>query len=378
MKKICKILTWYYILIKRLLKKPGFLIILLLIPLFSVFLNLAAEEEKSIVKVAIASYDKSDYAQEIIDKVSENNKLVSYHFCQEPNQAIEMVKKQEVDTAWIIKEDAEKLINDFALGKNTAISEIYVVEDNTFIQSSREILFEVLFERIAYRMYTNSVNAAVGEGIAEEDVLQEKYYIFDEEDAIVEMKFLNSANNILENADYLTAPLRGLLAILMMFCGMASMMFFNNDDRKKVFSGISYNKRAFVMFGNNLAATSVAGVIVTISLIASGIYTNFVYESVMMILMVLAVTGFCSLIGSVFSSNTLLSAMLPSLLIISLAFSPVFINLHSFEPVQGILPPYYYLYGINNLSYAFPYMVYILAYFVLAYFIYTKKCARKD
>lgn len=378
MKKICKILTWYYILIKRLLKKPGFLIILLLIPLFSVFLNLAAEEEKSIVKVAVASYDKSDYAQEIIDKVSENNKLVSYHFCQEPNQAIEMVKKQEVDTAWIIKEDAEKLINDFALGKNTAISEIYVVEDNTFIQSSREILFEVLFERIAYRMYTNSVNAAVGEGIAEEDVLQEKYYIFDEEDAIVEMKFLNSANNILENADYLTAPLRGLLAILMMFCGMASMMFFNNDDRKKVFSGISYNKRAFVMFGNNLAATSVAGVIVTISLIASGIYTNFVYESVMMILMVLAVTGFCSLIGSAFSSNTLLSAMLPSLLIISLAFSPVFINLHSFELVQGILPPYYYLYGINNLSYAFPYMVYILAYFVLAYFIYTKKCARKD
>ena len=77
MKKICKILTWYYILIKRLLKKPGFLIILLLIPLFSVFLNLAAEEEKSIVKVAIASYDKSDYAQKIIDKVSENNKLVS-------------------------------------------------------------------------------------------------------------------------------------------------------------------------------------------------------------------------------------------------------------------------------------------------------------
>lgn len=373
-----KIFTWYFILVKRLLKKPGFLMILLLIPILSVCLNMAADEEKSIVKVAVASKDKSDYAKSVVESIDRESELISYSVCQTSEEAIEMVKSQKVDTAWIIRENLEENVNSFASGKNTVLVDVYLVEDNTFVQSSREALFGALFEKISYRMYEKTIENTVGEGVVSEEVLKEEYEIFDKDDAIVEMKFLNSVNDILEDADYLTAPLRGLLSIVMLFCGIAAVMYFNNDDKKKVYSAISYRKRAFVMFGNNLAAMTIAGIVITISIAVSGIYTNFVYETLMMILLVLAATGFCSLLGSVFSSNTLLSAMLPSVLVLSIAFCPVFINFNTYEFIQAVLPPYYYLYGINDISCALPFIVYIVVTFMMAYFIYTKKCIKKD
>lgn len=377
-KQLSKIFTWYYILVKRLLKKPGFLMILLLIPILAIGLNLAADEEKSIVKVSLASKDKSEYAQSVIDSIDKESDLLSYYICETPEEAIEMVKSQKVDTAWILREDLEKNVNLFASSKNVVLADVYLVEDNTFVQSSREVLFGALFEKISYRMYENAVNSSVGQGNVSDEVLREEYNIFGKEDAIVAIKFLNSVNDILEDADYLTAPLRGLLSIVMLFCGIAAAMYFNNDDKKKIYSSISYRKRAFVMFGNNLAAMTIAGIAITISIAVSGIYTNFLYETLMMILLVLAATGFCSLLGSVFSSNTLLSAMLPSVLVLSIAFCPVFINFNTYEFIQAVLPPYYYLYGINDISYALPFLAYIVVTFALAYFIYTKKCIRKD
>ncbi len=374
-----KFLKWYFILSKRLLKKVGFIVILLSIPILTTILALHSSDEGGLIRVAVTAEAKSDFTDAVIVRLSENTRVLSVTECETEDEAIALVKSAKADTAWVLNHDIEEKIQRVALGKRATLVTVYASEDDSFVRSSREKLFGSIFPEIAYSAYIQYINSNISAAV---DIPKEELRsVFDtiiSDDGIVDFTFLDSTKSPTGNQSISLAPLRGILVTLILFCSLAAAMYFISDEKRNVFSCLPPQKRIFVFFGNNLAATSLSAVFVTAALILSGTYSDFATETLMMSTFVLAAAVFSTLIGTVCKTERLMAAALPIVLVATLAFCPVFFNTRMFIPLQAILPPYYYLYGINDPFCAVRLILYSAILFPFAYFIYVTLAKRKN
>ncbi len=365
-------LTWYYILHKRLLKKPGFAVILCAILLLTGLMTAASRQQAGFLHIAVAAQETDAVARRAITRLQDGNRLVQVTACATPQEAIGLVESAKADTAWVFESDLAERIARVADGEQETLVQVYAAEDSTFVRSSREMLYGALFSDLAYEVYARFVREELPGGAdISADILRSTYARYDYEDSVIEFSYLDLTNSACAQTGYLISPLRGLLAMLALFCGLASTMYYKNDEKKQVFSPLSVGKRLLVMLANNLAALSVAAVFVTAALLIGGLYTDPLHESVMMVLFVLMAAGFCTLLGTLCPSNAVLGALLPAVLVASIALCPVFFNVRAVY-AQLLLPGYYYLYGINDLRFAWQAMGYCAMVYPLAYLLYCK------
>ncbi len=365
-----KMLTWYGILHKRLLKKPGFLVILAAIVLLTVLMTVASRGASGFLHVALATGDDDPAAAAVVTRLTGEDSILRFTVCDTPEDAVELVKSAKADTAWVLAADFADRVAQVADGKSATLVAVYAVEDSSFIRSAREKLYGAMFPAISYEVYARHVRQALPDGtVLDEATLRATYARYAVEDGIVDFAFLDSAQPSLDDTHYLTSPLRGLFMAMMLFCGLAATMVFKNDEKERVFSTLSVGKRLAVFFANNLAALSIAAAFVTAALVLSGLYTDVWRESVMMGLFILAAAGFCTLVGAACPSNTALGAVLPVALVASVALCPVFFNLRV-GVLRLVMPGYYYLYGVNDLGYVWPMLAYIAVVYALAATVY--------
>ena len=78
-----------------------------------------------------------------------------------------------------------------------------------------------------------------------------------------------------------------------------------------------------------------------------------------MILLVVMTTLFCYILSAFFDTPEKMSVMMPVVLIVAIAFCPVFINTSFAKWFSVLLPPYLYLYGINNAKYIYYMIIYM-------------------
>ena len=375
MKNLKRLLFWYWALNKRLLKKPSFLIILLLIPLFTLFVSQAAEKGSGFVEIAVVALDKEDaLAADIISEIKEGNRIAVVRECDTEEEAKALLEKGEIDTAWVILDNLKERAARLADGQKEKFARVYFAEDNTFVRASREKLMGELFPIISYEIYQN---AALKLPLSPEDAsgesLLEIYNSYREGESLIEYGYADSSQALPDGSDYITAPLKGLLCAVILLCGLAAALYFNSDDREGTFCNLTAGRRAAVYYFNNLAAVSMAGLFVSVAFMLSGIYTSFWRESLMMLLYIFASAGFCMLLGSCLKTPSRLSVAMPIVLILSVALSPVFFNLKVIPALQSLLPIYSYLYGVNDLRLAWGLLLLGIAYAAAAFYIYVYK-----
>jgi len=164
-----------------------------------------------------------------------------------------------------------------------------------------------------------------------------------------------------------------MFAILMLLCGLASTMYYINDEKNGTFDWLTPRKKLLVLWTSNFCAVTIAAIFSTIALILSGNYTNFGTETVMMLLYILASASFCTLVGAVIPSRRAFGIIIPIVLIGCLVFCPIFFDLSQYRIIQLLLPPYYYLFGRFDLSYSWRILIYLGTTSVLAYGVYLFK-----
>ncbi len=359
-------LAWYVILHKRLLKRIGFVIILCMMVLLTLLMTLVGQRDAGFVHIAVAAEQTDDFTMAVLHRLKAESNILRFTRCESPQEAMDMVASTQADTAWVFQEDLEQRVEQLVSGEQVSLVSVYAVEDTSFVRSSREKLYGALYEDIAYEMYESYVRTELphGDSIPAE-TLRASYDRYRFEQGLTTMVYLDSAQDANKPMNYLTSPLRGLLMAMMLFCGLSATMMFKNDEQMQVFSMLSRPKRLAVYIANNLAALSIAGVFVTAALLASGLYTVFWRESLMMALFIIASAGLCTVLGTLCPSNTVMGAVLPTALIASLALCPVFFNVRG-GWARWLMPGYYYLYGINDLSFVWPLLVYCAVVYGLA------------
>ena len=103
----------------------------------------------------------------------------------------------------------------------------------------------------------------------------------------------------MDEVNYLTTPLRGLLALFVFMAGMVMALYFIKDRQSGLFDRLPGKLRPLVAWLYIFSGTLVCGIAAFVGLYFSGSFTTWGKELLLMALLVLAVTGFSWILGTV-------------------------------------------------------------------------------
>lgn len=353
---------------KRLFHQWSFILILCVIPLVMPLVNLAMNEDSGVFSVALYSEDKGEKATDVINSLKNKDSVIKFCEVNSAEEAEKAVVSQKTDAAWIINDDFEKNLAEHVDGKTTGgVVKIIEREETISSKISREILFGAIYDEMSYAIYREfSLDKIVKDRVIEENELRGYYSNQQEFGDVIVSKKLNANKTAEGKVNYLTAPLRGIMSLLILFCAIAAAIYHLKDRADGKYDWMPRKGRIIPAFASCLSASCVASVAVLVALLLSDVSTGFINEITAMLIYTVSVTGFSLLLCTVFASPGKLGAILPGIMILSLGLSPIFFELTGLRMVSLLLPTHYYLYSVYDARYYLYALVYCVGVYSLA------------
>lgn len=358
MERIKKIFTCLFLFNKRFLKKPGFIALLLAVPCLVLALNVASKGESGMVSVALAAEDGADeLAIEVMDKISDGSSLIRFVICESPEEAVGLVKSADTDAAWIFPSDLSKRIEDFSKNRNKRYSFVEVVarEDTVLLQLARERIYSVLYPYCSEELYLDYIEKNVTElgALSEEELSRYYAEINAAGDDLFVFSYANAAEDTsdAQNMSYITAPVRGLLAVFTVMAGFAVALFFMQDEKDGRFALFARKRRFGVMAGYYICAIFDIALAVFVSLLLSGVFSVFSREILIMLLYIPLCASFCMLLSLICPRMRVLGAILPLMSVAMIVVCPVFFDIGLPRALTLVFPPTYYLGALHNVKF---------------------------
>ena len=352
MRKWC---IWFYMLTKRLVFRRSFLVILLLIPLLLPLVEGAMRDDSGVLRIALCGEGTDNPgAEEIIGKLMAEDSILRYAVYPTAAEAREAVRNNRADAAWIFAADFREAASKFAARK-TVEPPVTVVERETGVtlRLSHEKLYGALYPYIVRSAYLSFVEKSFS---PEKGAMAET--VFDESDGggnIIRLEKLHPAGTVAEN--YLTAPLRGLLSLVVMLSGLVAAMYALEDRQAGRYDWLSPRKQILPIPATCAGALTLTATAMIAAMYAAGKAGTPGMEIAAGGLFVVSATVFCTALALVFRKPGRLGMALPGILLFLLAFSPIFFHTRLLYPIQLLLPTYYYLQALYNPAYLL-YMVF--------------------
>ncbi len=374
MGRVSKIAVWYWMLQKRLFRKYSFWLILCMAPCLALGMRLASQEESSILRIGLYAGEEDEIGTAVVRGLMEKESIIHYEKAASVEEAENMVLQGKTDGAWIFEESMEERLKMAADGGMKKLVRVLQQEDNAQMKLARVRLYEEIYPHYVYAFYMDYIRNSLdgGEACSEEDI--GKY--FDNawvEDNLFEMRYMGDAAKPTEDSSYLLAPLRGMMALWLMLVGLASAMYFLQDEKDGMFDWIPVKRRFFLICGYLLVPALDGAVIVLAALKFSGVFTAWGRELLSLALFLLMLVGFCSLLQILCGKMEWLGGCIPILLLVMLALCPIFLNIRQLHTVQMLLPPYYYLTSLYDKGRLAEMAVYTVVVYGAGWFLYRIK-----
>ncbi len=362
-----------YLLNKRLYKKVTFCIILLFIPLAVMALNFTARQDSGFVTIALAQKNPKDVvAGQIIDEISKDSGLILFVRCDE-TQALKKVKTGQVDAAWIFPENTAEKLDTFAevRDQDNYIVNVVEGEESIALKLSREKLSAALIKHMSDSVYINYIrdNLPQLDSISD-DELYSYYNNYNSETELFEFVGVDGKAKGDESLNYLTAPIRGLLSVLVVLGALAAALFYADDAQDGTFVLHSPKFRPLIPFLQQLVAVGNVAVFMLAALFISGLNVSVIREVGVLLLYIIACSLFGILILQMFRSKKTISVITPLLITVMIAICPVFFSFKATRPLQMLFPPTYYINAISNNRSVMYMVVYIICLLVLCMALY--------
>lgn len=346
-------LIWLWLMTKRLYKKPTFLVLLLLIPALVLGYGTVAQQDSGVVRIALATHDReSALAQNAMDKLADS-KVIFFYRCDTPQQAQKMVNTGQADAAWIFMDDLEYRVAEFIrrpLYKN-AFVQIIERQNSVPLTLTREMLSGVLFECYSPMFYLQYIRQNCPELSEVSDAELMTYYDnFSLNGKLFSFTMMDGtdAEQLIEEANYLTFPVRGMLALVVMLCGLAGAMYDMKDRRLGTFGWVSARRRPLVRFASIAVCVANVAMAMLIALSLFGVTVHWSRELLLLLLYILCVTAFSLLAGRICGNEKLLGMCMPVMVVVMLAICPVLLDSGRFYRLALLFPPTYYVNGVYN------------------------------
>ena len=349
MKQIQRFFLWYWLLTKRLFRKPVFWILLLCVPLMAGAMAAAAKQDSSIVRVALVCATDDGAAQRSADRLLNSDSLVRCDEYETEAAARDAVRGGLADAAWIFRDSTSDELQRFVSHRGTRGAVLVVErEDNVFLRLAREQLAAALYPEASRALFRNFLVECLE---APEDMPEsffEQYYATEIDDAPIIVFEHTDGSAQFSASEYLVAPVRGLLALLLILAALASAMYYYEEARNETFLRLRRLRRRFLPLLFHLTALLPLALAALLALWAAGLAHAWPREIALMLLYCASAAAFSELLRKLCRTQARLGALIPVLMAVMMALCPVFFDLKLLEPVQRLLPPYYYLNGIHS------------------------------
>lgn len=357
-----KILTWLYMLNKRLYKRATYVGILLLIFLsVFVFVSVSRNDSGFVHIVLTQMPGEAPESSPLIEKLLSEESILRFTYMEHPDDGIQAVKAGQADALWIFPSSFR------ATAENPEPSvRVLEREQTVFLRLAREKLYGLLFESSAKALFVrySRENLPVLHPLTDEELLAYFENCKIDEDLFLTDNPINTSGETL-SGHYLTAPLRGLLAILCALGGLAGVLYNLQDEERKIFSALPVAKRPWITMMSVLVSALNIGIVSLLALWGSGLYAFGMGEIFNMLLLVVCTLSFSMVLKELLGTVRSLGSMIPTLIIAMIFLCPVFFRLKEARWIAYLFPPTYYIYGAYNSKYILYGLVYCLGCFLL-------------
>lgn len=365
-----RIFRWYLLLNKRLLKKPSFLIVLLSLPLLTFAMGCAARGESGVLHILLYQEDEEDELSSAIgEELLQGESVIRFTRIEDKEEGLASLRQGKADALWILPENTKEKMEAY-IRKGKPMFEIWEGEDSSVLRLSREKLYKAAFPYLSRLFYLDFMQENANEGERgrpdfEED-LRNYYEGIEIEGELLRFALLQGEDYVKKEMakSYLLSPLRGIMAIWLVLCGLAAAMYFLKDLQAGLFSLIPAENRIWVSLAYQMSIMLNAGAMMLLALFVSETAGEWTRELGAMLLLILALIGFCNLLRLLIPNIYLLSASIPFIIIVFLVLSPIFADI-GLRRAQYLIPTYYYLNLIYSTELLPAWLLYIGAVYLL-------------
>ena len=329
--------------------------------------------------VALAKQDKEDpIASEIVDSLLGSSNLIRFIHCESVSEASALVENGKADAAWIFPENMQEKLDrftDFINQRNAAVK-IIERENNVLLLLSHEKLASALYPYCSYSLYRGFIsNNIIRLDELPEEKLREYYELIEAEgENLFQFSYADSnESTAVQEQNYLLTPMRGLMSILIIFGGFAVALFYMHDEAQRKFDWVRPSQRIPYAVIYHLPAITDMAIAVLIALFLTGMQVSLGRELIAMALYVIIALGFCMAVRLLCKDIRLFGAVIMVLVIVMIAFCPVFFEIKMLPAVRYLLPPFYYLNAIHDVRFLYYMIAYAFGIFGLDYVLYRIK-----
>ncbi|MBR2409100.1 MAG: ABC transporter permease [Lachnospiraceae bacterium] len=354
--------TFFLMQLKRLWKNKLFLVLLLLFPVCLYLLSHSFQkEEDSRILVGVCLDTEDELAETLYEKLLDlEDSLFSFSSFASEDELIKAVQSNQLECGYLLRKDLGKELDKNRL-KN--LITVYVSENTTCKGIINELVYANLFEEYSLSLLQDCLEEAAHLPFTEKDAALfslppvteeaiEKSYRSQLENGSTfrfDVEFISKQKTEpLSGTTAATVPLlRGFTAVFLLLCGFLAMLASYNDEKNGVFARLGRGRRFLFSRITMLAYLLPSGLICLLGLALCGSLSHLGTEFIALIGYLFALLLFYTILGTLIHNHTVLCAAFPMVVLCTLIFTPVLVDLSAFFPwikvVRYVLPSYYYL-----------------------------------
>lgn len=367
-----KNILWIYLMCKRLLKKPSFLIILGILPVLLLGYRVLIAGESGTIRVGMYFEEPEGALAKAMQQELVGKELFAEFYVSASEEDLYAdVASGRAECGYLLPGDViERLVEkdwDGCITQIVSDNSRYAdyVNETIYCQVFYEMAETLLLDYMRSHNYYGATDAQLTEACREAFAAKENGII------AFEYEYVEGKGGIqvpkpekTGDYDHLTKPIRGTIALFVLLAGMAGLIFWYQDEQEGRFQCFLYQRLPWLSVSSLLLPTLLGGIVGLGSLYLSGVGMSFPKELALMLLYCLLVTGFCNLLRFLVPSAHAVCAMIPLFSLASFVCCPIIMDITTFAPFLRYLRPLlvvdYYLEG-----YLYPHKMLRLAFAAL-------------
>ncbi len=356
--------AFFLLQLKRICKNTRFLLLLLLFPvcLFALSRSFSAEED-SRIPVGLCIETEDTLAQTLCRKlVDSEDSLFRFFLAPSAEELTRLVQSGRAECGYLFRKPLQEELD--KRHQNNLIT-VLVSENTTCKSILNELVYANLFEEYALSLLKDSLHTAAHLPFTEEAAaafllppvtdkeIERSYrsHLRNGDTFSFEINFITadvSAEYAADGSTSVSLPVfRGFTAVFLLLCGFLALLTVHADRKNGLYARLHGIQRPLCAFFTMCSALLPAAAVSLLGLAVSGCFTGVLREFTALLCYFLCLIAFYALLGTLIRNHTMLCAAFPMLLLCSLVFTPVFVDISAFFPwakvIRYALPTYYYL-----------------------------------
>ncbi|SFO21004.1 ABC-2 type transport system permease protein [Pseudobutyrivibrio sp. UC1225] len=352
----------YLLLLKRFFRKKSYILMLLLVPLMVFLLKEVGHGQNSIMSIGVYIPGEDASSQALRENLEHETGAIQYQFYDSEDDLKSDVANQTLTEGWIVPEDLDALVQQVASNQYPSERvQVIIREAGLSHLLGKEIICSRIYPSVAKQLLINYMRLSISDGeMSAEQIshIEKSFDSFGLSDSLFKASYMDSSE--MNETPVILMPLRGILAMWLMLCGIATSMYYLEDQENGLFIWWHSKMRFCRDLGYYTVAFIAPSIITVISLIYSGTFTTATKELPALILYVLATIFFSMALRIIGSGKKFLGMLTPALIILSTLLSPVFVDLKSLRQIQKCCPAFHYLSSIHDTYYMVSLLIYTI------------------